>query len=136
MNGLCKICKVRPYEQGHHLFPQTKLNRKLYPDFINDERNKIMLCSICHLNKSVPHYTEKEFCEIMGIEPRSKSGKNYFRTGSHIFNMNNEIQIAINAKKGRSEADIIKAWNSAIERLGEDSAREIWIEAQKILDKE
>jgi len=36
--------------------------------------NIMYLCNDCHLNKSIPKLTEKEFCEILGIEPRSKSG--------------------------------------------------------------
>ena len=60
--------------QTHHLFSQTKLNKKLYPDYIHDERNLMYLCNSCHLTKPIPKLSEREFAELMGIKTRSKSG--------------------------------------------------------------
>ena len=58
----------------HHKFSQTKMNRKLYSEFIDHPDNILYLCYDCHMNKSIPKWTEKEFCEHFEIEPRSKSG--------------------------------------------------------------
>jgi len=71
---ICELCKIRKYEHAHHMFSDSKLNRKLYGDLMDDDRNVMFLCSVCHLNKSIPKYSEIEFCKIMGIKPRSKSG--------------------------------------------------------------
>jgi len=57
----------------HHKFPQTDGNRELYGELLDDPQNLVPVCCDCH--PSAEHYTEKEFCEIMEIEPRSKSGK-------------------------------------------------------------
>ena len=56
----------------HHLFPQTKDNKRLYPDFIHDNRNLLLVYSGNHLNRPMPHINEAEFCAIMDIEKRSK----------------------------------------------------------------
>lgn len=71
---ICQICGGIATDR-HHLFSQTKLNRRLYGKLIDDERNIMYLCNGCHLNKSIPKMTEREFCEVMGIEIRSKSGR-------------------------------------------------------------
>jgi hypothetical protein len=71
--GYCVKCFERAAMHKHHKLPQTKLYRKLYPDFIDDERNIDLTCEDCHANNPT-HYTEEQFCSIMGIEPRSKSG--------------------------------------------------------------
>ena len=72
----CEICRVRKAEHRHHLFSQSKINRKLYGDnLLDDERNIIYVCSVCHLNKPIPKLTEREFCEMLSIEPRSKTEK-------------------------------------------------------------
>ena len=70
----CELCS-KPATDIHHLFSKTKLNKKMYPDYIHDKRNFMYLCNDCHLNKFIPKLTEIEFCEIMGILPRTKSGK-------------------------------------------------------------
>lgn len=69
---ICKLCKINQSEHKHHLFSQTKWARKLYGNLIDDPRNLMELCSVCHLNKPIPKYTEIEFCNALGIEPRSK----------------------------------------------------------------
>ena len=55
------------------MFSQTKQNRKLYGKLIDDLRNIMPVCADCH--PKAPHLTEREFCERLGIETRSKSGK-------------------------------------------------------------
>lgn len=59
----------------HHLFSQTKHNKKVYRDFIDHRLNIMYLCNGCHTTKSIPKLTEKQFCERMKIEIRSKSGQ-------------------------------------------------------------
>jgi RecJ-like exonuclease len=70
----CEICGGISNTK-HHKFPQYKLHKKLYPEFIHHAENLVDLCIDCHLNGSVPHMTEREFCEHFGIEIRSKSGR-------------------------------------------------------------
>jgi hypothetical protein len=72
---LCEICLKNQAEQKHHKFPQYKRYKKLYKEFIHHTENLVDICADCHLNKSVPHWTEREFCENFGIEIRSKSGR-------------------------------------------------------------
>lgn len=72
----CRFCtKSSGIYSLHHLFSQTKINKRLYPDFIHNEKNIIEIDLGCHLNKPIPHISEIEFCILMGIEPRSTSGK-------------------------------------------------------------
>jgi hypothetical protein len=68
----CQLCKKNLWEHSHHLFSQSKLNIKLYPEFIHNEKNIMKLCSQCHLQKVIPKLSELEFCNIMQITPRSK----------------------------------------------------------------
>lgn len=69
---ICELCNLRPAENIHHLFSQTKYNKKLYSDYIHHDMNTLKLCSICHLNKSIPKLSELEFCRLFRIKPRSK----------------------------------------------------------------
>ncbi len=75
MNLPCQVCKKNIATEAHHLLPQRKMYKKLYPDYIHDSRNLMYVCHDCHQFKGVPSITEKEFCDIMGIEIRSKVGK-------------------------------------------------------------
>jgi len=59
---------------SHHKFPQYKLHKKLYPDFIHHPDNILHYCSDCHLQKSIVKWTEIEFCLHFQIKPRTKSG--------------------------------------------------------------
>lgn len=69
---ICEICNKRLATQQHHQFPQYKQHRKLYPEFIDHPDNLIPVCADCHMVKSLPHWTELEFCQHFGIKPRSK----------------------------------------------------------------
>ena len=71
---LCNNCKKRKAEHRHHIFSNTKLNRKLYGKLLDDKKNIQYLCSICHLNKPLLKYTEKQFCKLLMIKIRSKTG--------------------------------------------------------------
>jgi rRNA maturation endonuclease Nob1 len=75
---ICSICGNQATD-AHHLYSQSKQARKLYGKLIDDEKNIMYLCNGCHLNRSIPKHSEREFCEIMGIEIRSKSGINKMR---------------------------------------------------------
>jgi len=70
---VCPLCNKRFVEQRHHLFSQTKWARKLYGDLLDDPRNLVMLCSVCHLNKPIPKLSEFEFCRKLNIQMRSKA---------------------------------------------------------------
>lgn len=71
----CKLCKSTENLQLHHLFSQTRLNKKLYGNLIHDFKNIMVLCEECHLHKPIPKWSEIRFCTELGIEPRSKTGK-------------------------------------------------------------
>ena len=71
---ICEMCYNRRAMHKHHLFSQTKLNRRVYADYIDDPRNIIYVCVECHLQKPVPKLTEYDFCRIMQIKPRTKTG--------------------------------------------------------------
>ena len=71
---ICKYCHKNIVHHGHHKFSKTNLTRKLYKDYIDDKRNIDYICYDCHQWKPIVKYSEKEFCEIMGIKIRSKTG--------------------------------------------------------------
>ena len=65
----CVYCKERG-TQHHHLFPDTKNNRKLYGDLLDENENILFASNRCH--EKMGHYSEVEFAEAIGIQPRSK----------------------------------------------------------------
>jgi epoxyqueuosine reductase QueG len=71
---ICKHCYRRRAVHEHHLFPNTKKNRELYPEYIDHPDNKIPTCEDCHLWKPIKKWSEKEFCDHFKISRRSKSG--------------------------------------------------------------
>lgn len=77
INRPCELCGKRIAEHKHHLFSQTKWARKLYGKLLDDPRNIMYLCSVCHLNKAIPKMNEQEFCQKLGITPRSKLSKQF-----------------------------------------------------------
>lgn len=71
---LCECGKPgcwRRATQCHHQFPDTKPNRKLYGDLLDHNKNIKWVSHDCHAD--VPNISEKEFCEMLKIEPRSKT---------------------------------------------------------------
>ena len=38
----------------HHVVPQTEVNRKLYPHYIDSPFNLLPICNVCHMNKPLP----------------------------------------------------------------------------------
>ena len=79
MKRLCE-CSNGCHEtatQMHHVFPQTNANRKLYGDLLDADENIKFASNRCH--KEMGHFTEVEFCEALGITPRSKTAQNKAR---------------------------------------------------------
>lgn len=74
----CQECRKRRATGRHHLFSQTKGNRKAYGDLIDHPRNVLWLCDDCHLWQPVDKLTEAEFCQIFKIKPRTPSGMDRF----------------------------------------------------------
>jgi hypothetical protein len=72
MEGKRDKDKIRPATERHHLFSQTKWARKLYGNLIDHPLNIRLLCYDHHHNKPLDKWTEQEFCDAIGIEPRSK----------------------------------------------------------------
>ena len=77
---LCPCCKKYSTAfQRHHKFSQTKWARKLYGDLLDDPKNILNVCAGCNTSHSHPdliHWGELEFCQALGIQPRSKLNKN------------------------------------------------------------
>jgi hypothetical protein len=62
--------------QRHHKFPQRKWARRLYGKLLDDSRNIQMVSAnehAGHNGKGLIFWTEKQFCEALGIEMRSKA---------------------------------------------------------------
>jgi predicted CXXCH cytochrome family protein len=74
--GQCTCCGTIGYLDAHHKWPQTKWAKKLYKELIHAPINIQLACNGCHAGHSSPkliHWTEKQFCEALGIQPRSKT---------------------------------------------------------------
>ena len=69
----CEKCGKKTKLQKHHLLSNTAKYSELYEDILDDSRNIMMLCQDCHMSKSLKKLTELEFCEMVGIKPRSKT---------------------------------------------------------------
>jgi len=59
--------------QHHHEFPNSSTNRKLYGRLLDRDEN-IKLVSHHH-HARMKNIQEKEFCERLNIQPRSKTEK-------------------------------------------------------------
>lgn len=66
---------MRPAEHRHHMFSNTKQNRRKYGKLIDHTGNIMYLCSICHLNKSIPKMKEREFRKKMGFDDSEEKYK-------------------------------------------------------------
>jgi hypothetical protein len=59
--------------QIHEQYGDTKDNRRLYGRLIDDSINAKPSCAHCNVgHANVTVWNEYEFCEALGIEPRSK----------------------------------------------------------------
>ena len=73
---ICEVCGKERGCQKHHKFPQHKWARRLYGALLDHPKNIMMVgpdCHASHAKMSGHVWTEKEFCEALGIEPRSKT---------------------------------------------------------------
>lgn len=77
--GICEKCGIMGLTEKHHKFSNSKINRKLYGDLIDNIKNIQYLCYDCHHNKPVDKLSEIEFCRLLKIEPRSKTGKEIWK---------------------------------------------------------
>jgi hypothetical protein len=80
---ICEVCNKKRATQQHHKFPQTKKNKKLYPDYIHRRVNIQHCCFSCHIghSKGLIKWTEVEFCKALDIVPRSKEGRAIYERG-------------------------------------------------------
>jgi len=75
MFKVCPLCNEWKALSRHHMFENTKTNKKYYTKKELDHPTNIFWCCLgCHLNKVIPRHNEKQFCALQGIKPRSKSG--------------------------------------------------------------
>lgn len=75
--GRCSICGKGELVNDHHKFPQSKPNCKLYPEYIHRADNLVKsICVNCHAD--LKNESEKEFCMVRKIKPRSKSGQDMY----------------------------------------------------------
>lgn len=75
-HSLCECCKTNLGVQIHHKCPQRKWLKKLYGQLIHNEKNLMRVCYNCHIGNPHPkliHWNEKQFCEALKIEMRSKT---------------------------------------------------------------
>ena len=70
---ICEVCRKALATQIHHRLSQTKLYKRLYKNLIHDMRNLVNICENCHMTKPIPKWTEREFCQALGIPARSKT---------------------------------------------------------------
>ena len=76
MKSNCELCGSKYRVGRHHRFPQTKWARRLYGELLDNPKNIMRACVNCHASHAsteLTHWSEKEFCEALGIEPRSKT---------------------------------------------------------------
>jgi len=69
----CEKCGKKQATEIHHRFSQTKANKSLYGKLIHHPKNLQKICYNCHHTKALDKWSEKEFCQALGIEPKSKS---------------------------------------------------------------
>lgn len=76
--GKCTCCgNVGPLD-SHHKFSQTKWAKRLYGELIHAPANIQFACNGCHASHASPnliHWSEAEFCQALGLEPRSKTAR-------------------------------------------------------------
>ena len=78
INHICQSCNIRVAVHEHHKLSQTKLYKRIYPEYIHHPDNLVYLCYGCHEgspDNPLPKWTEEEFCRHFNIKVRSKSKK-------------------------------------------------------------
>ena len=73
---LCEICGIRRATDKHHKFKKYKWRIRVYGGLMHDGKNLQNVCHQCHMNESegLLVWSEYEFCEAIGIKPKSKVG--------------------------------------------------------------
>jgi hypothetical protein len=79
---LCQICFKNKATDRHHMMSNSKINRQLYGKLLDNEKNILHVCNGCHLNKDIPKLDERSFCELLSINPRSKTER--FKNGTYF----------------------------------------------------
>jgi len=51
-------------EQFHHIVPNTDINNKLWPLFIQSPFNCFPICSTCHMNKPLPKKPSERLIQV------------------------------------------------------------------------
>lgn len=73
---ICPSCKkLKTIWHDHHLFHNVAWARKIYGALINHPKNKMRVCADCntsHAGIGLTHWTERQFCQELGIEIKSK----------------------------------------------------------------
>jgi hypothetical protein len=80
MSSVCEACQEKAASQKHHRFSQTKWARKYYGKLLDHPSNIMAVCVDCHSSHASPnleHWTERQFCEALDIEMRSKIGRKH-----------------------------------------------------------
>lgn len=52
----------------HHLYSQTQYARRIYGSMLDEDFNIMFISNRCHLNKSIPTWSEHEFIEAAQAE--------------------------------------------------------------------
>jgi hypothetical protein len=52
----------------HHKYSQTQYARRTYGSLLDEKFNLVDISNRCHLNKSIPSWSEKEFIEAAQAE--------------------------------------------------------------------
>ena len=63
INQLCHFCKIRPATESHHMFSQSRTNRKIYGrKLIDADFNKVAACNHCNgSHANIETWDEQEF---------------------------------------------------------------------------
>ena len=85
---ICEVCGKARATQGHHKFPNTKVNRAILKRLmgsskaINSSINIQNLCHNCHIGeaKGLIRWGEREFCAALGIETEELFGRFKIKT--------------------------------------------------------
>ncbi len=53
---VCRYCCERPAVDPHHALPNTVVNQKKFPNFLQSKKNLIWLCRQCHEDGRVKNH--------------------------------------------------------------------------------
>lgn len=76
-SGWCEVCRTRKATCCHEKFPDRQANRRLYGDLLYLRPNTQFVCIECNAGhcmrgKGLVEWDEFQFCNALGIEPKSK----------------------------------------------------------------